>query len=114
MDPTAFAAWASLLRDGGFFALAVFALLASARGLYIWKGQHEQIVKLYEKQIAELEARLADALKERDRWMASAIRGTILAERATEVNEEVYDIVRSSQDSTPVRKRLRSEGSQHE
>ena len=117
MDPldaagaTGLATWVQVIRDGGFLTLALGALIAGARGWYIWRSQHEQIVHLYETRLAEANKRIEDIAKERDRWMTTAIRGTILAEKATDVHEEVFEAVRTGQErreSAPrtVRRRL--------
>lgn len=99
MDPTQIAATASILRDAGITGAVIFALVAGARGWYIWRNQHDQIVGLYKQALETERKRADDTIRERDRWMATAVRGTMLAERAIGTDEEeAYDVVRSSQD----------------
>lgn len=108
MDPNTAFAWVAAIRDGGFLLMVVIALVAGARGWYVWKWQHEVHIKLLENRVEDFQQRLEDAYRERDRWMATALRGTAVAERAVETHEGVFDAVRSLQDARWAERRASS------
>lgn len=64
-----------LIRDGGSIAVMAFFLWGSYKRWWVWGHQVQELAKLQEKRIEDLQ-------EERNEWRTLALSGTALADRA--------------------------------
>jgi hypothetical protein len=103
VDPatiTIFLGWVDAITRGGPLLVALVIIYTGARGIWIWRSQHEAIIKLHEQRHLDLIERINDITSERDGWQSIAERGANVLEHSTEQLASARRVSRTPRSAT--------------